>query len=298
MAVRTWTGATTNGDWGNTGNWFEGSVPVNSDDVVFRNNTQPVTTGFNQSLVTLASLTIDQTYTGTLGDATNYLRVSATSLRIGAPSQTPGVVANGSQRIKLDLGAAQTTAVIINTCTGSADGGLPPVQLLGTHASNSLTVMAGQAGVAVVLDSEISTVATLNVSGTGATVFTGKGTTLTTINQNGGNLTINSAATTVSNVAGTFTSQGSGAITTANITGNANLNSTGTITTLNVYSGGRANFTADPRARTIATAKLYKGATILYDPAVITVSNPMQLVGGTTEDVTITTPPGRTVVIA
>jgi hypothetical protein len=86
-------------------------------------------------------------------------------------------------------------------------------------------------------------------------------------------------------------------ITTAHIAGTANFNSSGTITTLEILSSGSAIFSGDYRAKTVTTIKMYRGATLVYDPAVITITNPIQLIGCGISDVTITTPLGLTVAV-
>ncbi len=71
----TWSALTTDYDvepesatsWSNPRNWSGGAVPVAADDVIFSNGSVPCLYGLDQSGVTLASLTIDQSYTGKIG---------------------------------------------------------------------------------------------------------------------------------------------------------------------------------------------------------------------------------------
>ena len=79
--VTTWNGSS--GDWSASGNWTNG-VPVSTDDVYFENNAQSVTSGFPGGTVNLASLNIDQSYTGSLSTAaTGPLSLGITALNIG-----------------------------------------------------------------------------------------------------------------------------------------------------------------------------------------------------------------------
>lgn len=296
MAVRTWIG-TTSGDWGVTTNWVEGSVPVTGDAAYFKNNAVSVTAGLNQSAVTLASLTIDATYTGAIGTPSAYLQVGATALRIGDPSQS-GTAGNGSGRIKIDLGSVQTTAVIVSTSTGTTDAGLQPVRLIGSHASNAITVLAGRVGIATTISSETATFAAVSLAGAGATVTLGSGVTLTTLRMANGVANVNGAFTTGYVDGGTLTVNGTGAVTTVYATAaTVNLNSTGTITTLDVRAQATANLLNDFRARTVTTIKLGKDATLSYDPGIVTVTNPIQIIGATLDDVDIFTPSGLTVAV-
>ena len=66
MADRTWTGDV-DGDWENTGNWEEGSVPSVGNDVYFTSGSVNVDTNLDQGDVELGSLTVGPKYTGTIG---------------------------------------------------------------------------------------------------------------------------------------------------------------------------------------------------------------------------------------
>jgi hypothetical protein len=289
-----WTGATS-GDWSVTTNWSGSVVPVTGDTVYIQNSAVSITAGLAQSAVTLAALYIDQTMTGTIGTASAYLQIGATLCTIGNPSLS-SIASNGSTRIKLDFGSVQTAVTIINTASSSTETGLPPLRMIGTHASNTCAILAGRAGWAVNLPGETSTVATLNVLG--GTIYMGTGSTLTTIKQGGGTIVINSAATTITQDAGTITTQGSGAITTLSASGTANLNSTGTITTLNMRNGCLVDFKGNLTARTVTTPKLWAGAK-LNDPfGVITYTNGLALQQCKAADVTIDVGTNRTLSVA
>lgn len=283
MATRTWIG-TTSGDWSVTTNWVEGAVPVNGDDVVLRNNAVSISAGLGQSAVTLASLTIDSTYTGLIGLASplTYLQVGATVVTIGgvSGSSNPG---DGSQRILLNLGSVLGTVTIYSSCTVSADSGLEPIRLLGSNASNKLYVLGGRVGVATTVSSETATLTEWDLAGQGI-LNLGAGCTLTTGNQMGGTASIRSAMTTLSQSAGTLTTSGSGAIATASIGGLAKLNSSGTITALNLYATGTADFTGNPAARTVTTFNHYRGGVLMRlgaNPAHVTLTNQNEIQGGT-----------------
>lgn len=284
MATRNWSG-TTSGDWSVSTNWLEGVVPASTDTVFFKNNAVSVTTGLAQSAVTLASLTIDSTYTGTIGSGSTYLAIGATAITIGGASGS-STSGNGSGRILLNLGTVQFTATVLSTSGTSSDSGLEPVRLLGTNASNKLYVLGGRVGVATTVTTEISTLTEWNVSGTGAVLNLGSGCTLTTGNQTGSSaVTVNSALTTLTqSVGGTTTTLGTGTITTANIGGTIISSSTGTITTLNLYANATGDFTGNIAARTVTTLNQYAGAKLMRyaaNPSHLTVTTHNLIQGGT-----------------
>ena len=74
-------------DWSTAANWSTGSVPVSGDDVVFTNSANPFLYGLSQASVVLDSLTIDQSFTGTVGNprnnASGYLEYRPTYLAVG-----------------------------------------------------------------------------------------------------------------------------------------------------------------------------------------------------------------------
>ncbi len=132
----------------------------------------------------------------------------------------------------------------------------------GTHASNVVNVQRGNVQVAP-FGGETAAILTLRVGyitsvAGDSTVLTGAGVTLTTIDQTGGTLTTNSAATTVTVESGTATFN-SGAHTTVNVEkdGTVYYTSTGTITTANLFGDGELNFNRNMGARTITNINIY-----------------------------------------
>lgn len=263
-------------DWSTAANWSGGAVPIDADLVVIQNNASyPILYGLAQSAVTLASLTIDMSFSAlaTLGQgiglpeinndsSTPYFEYRATYLNIKSTLVTIGLgLGLGTGRIKLNLDSAQTTATIYNAGT-PVESGLPSLLLKGTHASNVVNIFGGSVGIAH-YGGETAVVATLRVEGNSTVVRCGSGTTLTTINQGGGELELNSAATTINKTGGTLNYQGSGAVTTINDDGGTtNYMSSGTVTTLNVGGAATVDFSKDIRTRTVSACDVFAGATI------------------------------------
>lgn len=227
---------------------------------------------------------------------TDYLKINATSVYLGEPAKSAGT-ATGSKRIRLDLGSVQSTIYVYDSSSTSQDSGEEPIRLVGTHASNKMYVSGGRVGFAMG-EGDTGTLTLLTISGTGAVVNVGSGTTLATVRQSAGTATINCAVTTkIVQESGTITVNGTGAQASIAVGGTANLNTTGTITMLEVNADGHANLLGSKAARTVTDIKLYKGSTLSYDPSVVTISNPIQLIGCKPQDVTINTPAGVTVAI-
>ncbi len=301
-------------DWSTAGNWSTGSVPTTGDIVHLNNNAAALLWGLNQSAVTLSALHIAHTFTGVVGlpldrftvdpdssDSskpeyrTSYLRVGATQVNIGAQADQEG--ATGASRLKLDTGSGQTQLNVLASSSSSADAGLPALRWKGTHAGNVVNVTRGQIALAGDTPGETATLSELNVGQQGdvandALVTVGSGVTVTTVRQAGGVLYQLAGATTLWQSAGTCHVIGSGALTTARIAGIAYLGSTGAIGTLTVVGGGQADFSRDPRARTVTNCALHRGATLNLDngfPLSITLTNGIELQQCQLTDVTLHT---------
>jgi len=284
-------------DWNTALNWSDSAVPVNADNVYFRLNSVSCLYGLNQTAIDLALLEFEQSYTGLVGLADYFLRVgTATALNIGRHTGS-GTLPSGSQRIKVNLAATASTINVYNTASTAIDSNqLEPVQLLGTHANNTLTLYSGKVGVAINTPSAVSTLATVNQ--TGGTLRLPPGVTLTTLNMTAGTCYLGCAATTIATLgSAVLTTYGAGAVTTINATGGTvTRDGTGTVTTLNnrgatVYydgtgtvttlamTGGTTDYTRSRAARTITTPTISAGATFKVDESVVTLTNKLATSG-------------------
>lgn len=274
MALKIWTGAV-DGNAGTAGNWT-GGTPVNGDDVFIGNsNAVSINAGLDQSAVNLASLTIDQSYSGTIGTTTAYLKYNyVTTVKIGENygTSTP----SGSQRIKLWF-LDNTNVIVYNTSFSSLDAGLPPLRLIFVASSgsgNHVYVKNGYLGVAME-PGEASVVPLVDIARTAVNcnVQIGSGTTFTTLTKYAGDVVLRCAVTTITQDAGSILTEGSGAITTITNNGGTFItNSTGTITTFNGI-GGTLDASLSDIARTITTLNIYRDFNLRYDPAVTTITN-------------------------
>lgn len=281
--------------WDNAENWDTGSVPVNSDNVYIENSNIDILYGLNQSGVTVTTLNISQSYTGKIGPLDRnplgyaeyrekYLRIGAATINIGSG------LGNGSPRLKLNTGTVQTAINVANSGQ-SEEEGLEPIRWIGTHASNTLNMTRGRMGVAV-YGAEVATLSIINVGYEGAvegdvSLRLGAGCTLTTINQNGGNLEVNSGFTTMTKLAGTTTIN-AGSITTLTVeAGDTFYKGVGTITNLFVGLVGVVDFSRDLRARTVTNAQINGGAKLLDPFRTVTFTNGVDLYRTNLDKVTL-----------
>lgn len=251
-ANNTWV-ATAASSLATNGNWSSGTANVTGDSAFFVNSTFGATSGLDQSAVTLAVLEAELSFTGEFGTAAAYGQFGATIFNygrntgLGSPS--------GSARFKIDLGSVQSAMNIFATSSSSTDTYLEPLRIKGTHASNVARVYGGTVGFGTTLAGEAYTLATLDVLGN-ANVNLGIGGTLTTINNDGGNIKLRSAATTVTMISGTLINYGTGAITTETVIGGTLTQvATGTVGTLTVAEAATVNLWA-AGALTVTTVNL------------------------------------------
>src|SRR6185437_4705484 len=213
-------------DWGNAINYSLNTLPIAGDDVYVDHASLNIRWNLTAlSAVTLNSLNIDSTMTGSIGlpevntNGSNsyeeyrptYLSVGATTVNIGQGNDS------GSPLIKLNTGTVQT-ALFVRQMGQSTDASLESLQWKGTNAANTVEVTRGTVALAG-YGGDTATVATLTVGyvsnqDSDATVRVGSGTTLTTVNMSGGSLDLYGAAKTVTKTAGTLTVWGTGAVGT------------------------------------------------------------------------------------
>lgn len=279
MGVLGWLG----GNTGNTTdvneplNYSTGSLPTAGDDLYIEAN--PSGTDYPMAVnlsalaaVALASLNISQTFGQTIGTSSAYFQIKASTVNIGYQFGAISL-ANGSQRVKINLGSSAGVINIYNSANSAADPNVSPIQLLGS-ALTSLNITSGLVCMAV-HPGETSTVATIT-NGGGLTL--GAGVTVTTVNGSAGSTVLRSAATTVNMEGGNLITAGTGAIGTMNIyaTASATLYASGTITALNVV--GKVDMSQDAQAKTITTVTQSFGSSFNIDNGIkgsITITNPI-----------------------
>lgn len=230
-------------------NFSSGTLPASTDTVTLTklDQDQGFLYDLNQSAVTLALLEIRADSRAQIGlPETNtdgsspyyqagyretFLKISSTVVRIGEGS------GEGSRLIKLNLGTNATDVTVFSGSTNRINNNETPIQLLGSHASNTLQVIGGEVDVCM-LPNVTGTWAT--VTCTGGTTRFGRGTTLTTVTVAGNAIVETRSAVTTINVrdTGRLIHTGSGNIGTLHVAGDVveiKATSALTITTLNGY---------------------------------------------------------------
>lgn len=268
MGTLYWIGGTGAQSYATAGNWSSGAAPVAGDDVYILSGSSDITSGLNQSAVALNSLTVGSGFTGTAGVSGEngaYLQIAtATALFIPAASSS-GLLSGGFTRFKWDAGTGTTFTAVVSATGSSADTGRGALQIKGGTASSKLYVTSGTVDVAA-KPGETGTLTELDVSG--GTVVCGSGLTCTTIIESGdrATLTVNGAATTLTQFAGTLFTFGTSLLATVKINGTAYFNHRPTgnaFTNLTIDPKGKADFSVDPRTVLFANApQIYAGGSI------------------------------------
>lgn len=301
-------------DWSTPENWSDAVVPVASDDVIIADSAVNISYGLDQNTIDLATLRIDQTYTGKIGLPFNkfatsadgetlttgyveyrehYLKIGYSTCDIGQHAG-PGDPA-GSGRIKLNndkAGASVTT--VHKTSTVAEENGYAAVRLLASNASCDYFIRQARGGVSFGQDdpTETGTIGDVYVDApdTNTRVFIGSGITLTNYTQSGGNNTLNAAATitAVEVNGGTLRIEGDFTITTLELNNGTvfdnHIKTSGNAITTGNINGGTLDATENTEARTWATINP-DGGTIIADDAYVTITTLDQPAGEVTMQV-------------
>lgn len=250
-------------------NWSNAAVPSTDNVYIDAQNVSLKWNLSSLSAVTATSITWLNSFTGDTGLAklntdstqyteyrTDYWLISATTVNVGDFNGT------GSGRLKLNTGSVQT-AVNVYATGSPSEPALPAFIWLGTHASNAVRVEGGSFGTSV-FGGEVSTISILTVKGGSALL--GAGTTLTTVNHDGGTIDSSSAISgVITQNGGTHTHRAGniGTLTLNNGTVDLVNAAALTITNLTIGPGGTLDLSGASGAVTVTNAAtLYPGATI------------------------------------
>ena len=269
------TAATGPNHWDNVDNWSGATLPVNSDNVYFRDSSVDVLYGIDQNAVTLALLDFDSTYTGKVGlpdfhgavaGGSTYSEYRETFLKIGATAVNIGRgTGAGSGRIRLNVGTVQTTVRMYGTAKPDQSGGVA-FDFLGTHASNQLIASRGVFGVAT-KPGTTATIAAAKIGSQGAAVSDvqgvfGDGCTLTDLRMTGGTLEVRNGLATGLMTDGELTISGSAGVTTSLAAhgGRVNYDTSGTLVSYYGGTGSMIDFSRIAVSRTVTAAELVPNA--------------------------------------
>jgi len=276
-AASTTTANTSPNDVNDAVNWSNAAVPGAADVVLIDGRTSESLKWNLDALsaVAVTSISVAQSFSGKIGlpdlniSGTAYTEYRSTAWQIQSSTINIGYgPGNGSGLMKFDPGSATATTVNVYSTGSASETGRQALTLLGTNAANVLNLSGGDVGIAPRGGADVATYATINIGpslGSSPRLRLGSGCTLTTINNDGGTLEINSALTTLTHKAGNTTIIGSGAITTLSCQGGNIVHAgTGTITTLTVASGASFSL-GDAGAAIVITnsIQVYKGSVFL-----------------------------------
>ncbi|MCC9608514.1 hypothetical protein LOC68_09890 [Blastopirellula sp. JC732] len=266
LSITTVTTPTGPHHWSEAANWDQNSVPVTGADVRIENSSSDILYGLDQSAVTLQSLDVRASYSGSIGlpdvNAAGFFEYLPTHLAIGATTVRIGEgEGNGSPQIRLDSGAEQAEITVWGTGSPASSTGYA-LEWIGTHAANVLTVYKGTVGVAM-CGGEVATLDSLDVSfissrDSDALVYLGDGVTVGSIVKNGGELVIAGRSggniTSIQSSAGEVQLRGTDGVESLTVEGGDFYYwSTGTLAAGAVISGdGQLIFDGDLRPKTVA----------------------------------------------
>lgn len=245
-------------------NYSTGSLPVNSDTLIFDDpNAGDVLWNLDAlSAVTLTKLVVRQSFEnkriGLANHNGSYYEYRTTELTVGATSIEVGNGdGSGPTLVRINTGTVQTAIEVLNSGR-SQDSNLKAVTWRGTHASNTAEILGGEFAAAIG-QAESATLLTLRVlasevAGNTPSVFSGPGVTLGTVQVDGGNAKLNSAIGTSLTVNdGQVVLSGSGAVAQLNgLGGKVVYNTSGTLGGNTVMAGeGVLDFSQDMTTKTI-----------------------------------------------
>jgi hypothetical protein len=251
VATVTWDGSANDGNWGTASNWDTGAAPVTGDDVVIKSTNQNITAGLNQTAVDLASLTITEGYTGSIGNAGSSLTISC--------SGTVTITAKGT--IRLTAGSADITT--LKVLAAGPEGFF-------LNGGTTTTVHSGPTGILNISADAVVT----NYYGGGMTAIAGaSGTAFTLVEIAAGSIYSDRTAATLRLLGDGCRAviRRAAAISTAAYVGNGSTyqhNSSGTITLIWVYSGGVATAFDATSNFTVTNSNLFVNGELFKEPRV------------------------------
>jgi hypothetical protein len=309
------TAATGKNFFSDADNWSPNGVPVDSDDILFEDNSVSVLYGLSQGSLTPTSIKIKQNYTGEIGlpltntddPANPYAEYRGDYLVIGNATDAKDIQIEigegdgaGSGRLKIDTDDSEVSYSIVNSGP-RADSSLPAILLQIFDANSTLEIDKGDVGVGY--NNSTLDMASIKVGwltdqiGDSSLVLNDGIDSPVQITQTGGSIALNGSGAYVT----TLTIYGGETITGTEVTsmvivtveaGTFDYRGDGTITTLIVGSDATATFGHNQQSRTVTNCSLYEGGT-LRDPAkTVTWTNGIDLQhtsihDGNTEKVTL-----------
>lgn len=281
--------------WNVAANWSGATLPVDGDTVVIE-GTYNIQYGLDTSAVTLARIIV-RDFSGTIGlppiNQNGYPEWRDQYVRSGASADAQTTIIDIMQNVTSGLMRFRTndSQTVLNVySTGSPSS--PTIKALtfyGTHASNVANLLSGSIGIATEA-SEAATFATIGTADNqNLDVELGLGLSLTTLNQNGGNVYLYADATNAIVNGGTLYLCDDPDIGTAlKIREGATVVVNGGPTIAKLFmEGGTFDAEKDNRAFTVTNCDLYKGSTIADKSGRATWTNAIAKLGCDFDQVTL-----------
>lgn len=290
LTTSTTTANKSTNDWADTLNWAGGTIPIDTDDVIIENTPESILYNLDQSTILLASLTIRETFTGTIGlpnvNDNGYYEYRDTVLTLeGATALTiTHNSGDSAQRFRITVGA-NNCALVINGPIDSTPSSYGVVEWdagTGTH-----TISINNGSVSIAPDTQ-DAVTVSSLSAVDSAVLSGPSATITTANLDGQCSALFGKSPTTLNMDGASTAQiQSGACTTLDLVRGSVIWQGGAITTLTVSPTATFNANEDKAAITITNATLHYNGTILDANKRITWTNGIDLYKCSIAEVTL-----------
>jgi len=269
MATRTWSGAV-DGDWSDLNNWVEAAVPVSTDNVYIVSGSVDID-GIDVNAVALASLTVGQQYTGSIGSSGTKLQISATNFDYSG------------QGTSMYIEGTFTTVTVQNTSTDEN-----ALNLYGdSDTIATLRILGGRGSINIAASCNITTVIE-QIGADGVTTNIADSTTIggsCALTMDSGKMELNQAVPTITVFGGDLEAAlDTGTVTTLNQYGGKirwNPSASCTITTLTVYGGLFDSSDSTAPEFTITNATIYDG-TVRETSGIenATWTNPIAMEGG------------------
>lgn len=277
-------------------NWSAGHVPAAGENVWLEDSDDDILYGLDQSATELANFFKSATFTGLIGDGTNYLIIDVADGALPQIDYQYGgtTTASASGRCMISWHTAAAIVQVWGSSSTSEETGRQPTRFLFNSSTAELHV-AGAARVAVAgnVAGETSTLGKINENGS-ARVIVFPGVTLTEWNRSGGDSTLRAGLTTLRNSggvlravdagtktsvtvdSGTFTHDSSGTISQLNPNGGTSyLNGRGTVTAIQFQgTAGEVDLSGSELDRTVGSVE-WSGSGSLAVPE----NNPLAIVG-------------------
>jgi len=285
--------------WNVAGNWSGSTLPSAADDLVLSNSDVSILYGLTDT-TSYASLTIDASYTGTIGlpskNERGYPEYRTQHLTLGSGSAITVTIGNGigsfSPMIKLDFGASNVTYTQVGSSSSAFGTSSSAIELRTSSSASTYRVYGGSLSV---VSGSTATITTLDVirrdQSNIPNVVTSNAITITTATVIGGNVKISGPCTTlVARDGSEVTTAQASAAATVRVGSRARIGweSSGGITTkLFVEAFGIIDFGRVATSKTIAACDLYASGAILDPLNIATFTNGIVLQACRLADVTL-----------